>query len=174
MAERTRRINAPFVFEEEGYPERISFDGARLTFHFEAMTGNTHLDVTYDAQDVDLFYANDGDRTGVRFRSAACPGTSYELRFEHEEPRVMCFFETHNGENRESIKFRVVTDRWHTFHDFVSDRVFAPAAAPNVPGPAANQDPVPAEEDPPAGGRRRTRRAGRVKRNKRSKRTRRH
>lgn len=170
MAERTRRINAPFVFEEEGYPQRISYDGARLSIHFEDMSNRTHLDVTHEAQAIDLFYQNVGSRTGLRFQSAACPGTTYELRFEYEAPRVTAFFETRNGENREAVQFRVLNERWQPFHDFVEGRVFAPAA-PNQPA-AANADPIPAEEDPPAGGRRR--RTRRAVRGKRSKRTRRH
>ena len=178
MAEHTLRIQAPFVFEEEGFPWRVSYNGNRLTIHVTDFHNRTHLDVTYDAQDIDLFYQNVGSRLGLRFRSPAFPGTTYELRFENEEPHITAFFETRNGENQETVRFRVLDDRWLSFHDFVQERIFAPAAQQQQQQQAAavqNQDPVAANEDPAAaaGGRRRSRRTRRYRRRGSKKRTRR-
>lgn len=171
MAEHTLRIQAPFVFEEEGFPWRISYNGNRLTIHIEGFAIHTGLDVTIDAQDIDLFYQNVGSRLGLRFRSPICPGTTYELRFEQEEPNIIAFFETRNGENQETIKFRVLDDRWLSFHDFVEARIFPPAAQQQQQAPAVqNQDPVNVVEnenpvvDAAIGGRRRSRRTHRSSR----------
>jgi hypothetical protein len=162
--EHARAINAPFVFQEEGQPYRIAYDGARLTIAMGE--GRSRLSAVLLAANLESFYVDFGARLGFRFVSPAHPGMNFTFRIDYADHRANVTFESRAGENVQSMHLPMPEPAYLYLHDMFEALVFpAPALAQPAAAPQpANEDPVPPNLDPAHGGRRRRRRTIRKRR----------
>lgn len=156
--EHARVINAPFVFQEEGQPYRIAYDGVRFTASMGE--GRHRLSVTLSASNLECFYVDFGAVLGFRFVSPAHPGINFTFRIDYADHRANVTFESRAGENVQSMHLPMPEPAYLYFHDMFEALVFpAPALAQPAAAPQpVNEDPAPPNLDPAHGGRRRRRR----------------